>query len=63
MGLSTSEKEETRLCHDEDCPKCGFPETVLVCEGEKMKPIRWECSANPPCGWTKKYPKKTTLRR
>jgi hypothetical protein len=37
------------LCHDESCPKCGFPETLTVCIEKTLKPIRFICSKR--CGW------------
>lgn len=39
--------------HDEDCPKCGFPETVIVREEKTMKPLYIECSLRK-CDWAKK---------
>lgn len=38
--------------HDEDCPKCGFPETSIIREGKTHKPIIGYCSK---CGWSKKF--------
>lgn len=35
-----------RLCRDEDCPECGWPETYV--EGEAA-PERIGCSK---CGWS-----------
>jgi hypothetical protein len=42
-----------RTCHDEDCPKCGFPETIIVRLAETMKPIWIECSKRS-CDWGRK---------
>ena len=39
--------------HDEDCPKCGFPETIIVREMKSHKPIAAYCSKE--CGWSKKF--------
>lgn len=36
-------------CHDEDCPKCGFPETLDVRDAKTMEIIRRICSKR--CGW------------
>lgn len=47
-------KEQTKtknlfLCHDEDCPSCGFPETLDVVREIDMKLIKRICSKR--CGW------------
>lgn len=42
-----------RTYHDENCPKCDFPETVIVREKETMKPLYIECSSKK-CDWAKK---------
>lgn len=42
-----------RTCHDEDCPKCGFPETIIVREEATMNPLWIECS-DRKCDWGKK---------
>lgn len=36
-------------CHDEDCPKCGFPETLDVRDSKTMEIKRRICSKR--CGW------------
>ena len=41
--------------HDEDCPKCGFPETVIVRNIKTFKPIKAYCSKE--CGWERGYEK------
>ena len=41
--------EPILTCHDEDCPKCGFPETIDVRNSETMKIMRRICSKR--CGW------------
>jgi ribosomal protein L37E len=38
-----------RTCHDEDCPKCGFPETIDIRNAKTFEIIRRVCSKN--CGW------------
>lgn len=40
--------------HDEDCPKCGFPETSIVRDGKTHNPLVGYCSK---CGWSKKLKK------
>lgn len=45
-------KDVIKTCHDADCPKCGFPETIIVRDAESMKPIKEVCSAK--CGWSRK---------
>jgi hypothetical protein len=44
--------KEIRTCHDEDCPQCGFPETIIIRNARTMKPLRIICSKG--CGWWKK---------
>ncbi len=39
--------------HDENCPVCGFPETVITREKKTMKPTLAECSSNK-CSWARK---------
>lgn len=52
--MAKIKKNETvRLCKDQDCPKCGFPETVLVCVGPELTPKQFECSSRD-CNWMKK---------
>jgi len=36
--------KEIRTCHDEDCPQCGFPETIIIRNARTMKPLRIICS-------------------
>lgn len=36
-------------CHDENCPSCGFPETLDVRDSETMEIKRRICSKR--CGW------------
>lgn len=38
--------------HDGDCPKCGFPETVMVRDAKTMDLIAEYCSEE--CGWVYK---------
>lgn len=42
-------KGAIRTCHDEDCPRCGFPETIDVRNAKNMAIIFRECSV--ACGW------------
>lgn len=44
-----------RTCHDENCPKCGFPETIIVRNAKTMKPLWIECSTRMTrgCSWQK----------
>jgi len=42
-----------RTCHDEDCPKCGFPETIIVRNAKTFRPLWIECSKRD-CSWGKK---------
>ena len=46
-----------RTCHDEDCPKCGFPETIIVRNAKTMKPLWIECSAriSNGCSWQQTF--------
>lgn len=63
-------KEIQRLCHDEDCPKCGFPETIIVAEVEiikgnqikSMKPLWIECSSHK-CNWGEKIIEKQKKKK
>lgn len=41
--------------HDEDCPKCEFPETLIVRETKGHTPMTAYCTH---CGWTKKLKSK-----
>jgi hypothetical protein len=45
-------KKEIRTVHDADCPKCGFPETIIIRQEGTMMPLREECSKG--CGWKRK---------
>jgi len=38
-------------CHDENCPKCNFPETLIVRSVYTMKPLRIKCSNYRKCDW------------
>lgn len=42
-----------RIVHDGDCPRCGFPETVITRSSETMQPVREECSSQT-CHWNRK---------
>jgi hypothetical protein len=42
----TKETGHMRICRDEDCPNCGWPETYV--EGE-TSPERMGCNK---CGWS-----------
>ena len=44
-----------KTCHDEDCPRCEFPETIIVRDAKTMKPYWIECSArySKGCAWQK----------
>lgn len=46
-----------RTVHDADCPKCKFPETVIIREKATMKAIAEECSKG--CGWSRSFEKKS----
>lgn len=37
--------------HDEDCPSCGFPETLIILDAKTMRPLMAKCSKR--CGWEK----------
>lgn len=56
--------EIIRTYHDEDCPKCGFPETIIVRNAKTMKPIWIECSQKKygKCEWKKTYPKERSKK-
>jgi hypothetical protein len=43
---------DLRVCRDEDCPGCGWPETVAVGRDWKAGPTRIECGRQTPCGWS-----------
>ena len=45
-----------RTCHDEDCPKCGFPETIVIRNSKTFKPISIECTlrVRGKCDWHKR---------
>ena len=54
-----TEKEASktiRTVHDEDCPKCGWPETIIIRELPTMKPLEIECAKKRKgeCDWSKK---------
>lgn len=34
-----------KTCRDENCPKCGYPETLVIREEKTMKPLRIICSS------------------
>ncbi len=42
-------KSAIRTCHDEDCPRCQFPETIDVRDAKTFEIIYRECSKG--CGW------------
>jgi hypothetical protein len=44
------DEETVRTVHDEDCPQCGFPETIIVREAKTMKPLYALCSSGK-CDW------------
>ena len=46
--------------HDEDCPKCGFPETIIVRRADNGQPIEAYCSKE--CGWRKELKLKKTTK-
>lgn len=39
---------ESWFCHDENCPKCGYPETLTVVKGKAF--VRRICSRRG-CDW------------
>ena len=43
--------------HDADCPKCGFPETIIVRDQQTMEALWEECSKKT-CNWGRKIIKK-----
>jgi hypothetical protein len=51
-----NQPEIIRTCHDEDCPKCGWPETIIIRDQATMKPIEIECALKRKgrCDWSKK---------
>lgn len=55
MKKLIKEGELIRSYHDEDCPLCGFPETVITSRlvGGTLQPISIECSKK--CGFKKNY--------
>jgi len=56
VDLETLRKQKfIRTCHDEDCPRCGFPETIIVRNAKTFKPIWIECSVRTTegCPWQK----------
>ena len=42
-----------RTVSDQDCPKCDFPEIILVRDKKTMRPLWVECS-DVDCDWGKK---------
>jgi hypothetical protein len=40
--------------HDEDCPKCGFPETITIRDEKTMKPLAFKCSKRKGCDFYRK---------
>lgn len=44
-------------CRDVNCPKCGFPETVVVRDAKTMEPLAIKCSSHSGCTWEKKIKK------
>ena len=56
LELNLINKMETtiiRTCHDENCPKCNFPETIIIRIADSMRPI-WEECGNIGCDWGRK---------
>jgi len=53
--------ETIRTIQDKDCPKCGFPETVVVRNFPSMEPIAEMCSSHTGCDWARKIIKKKPL--
>jgi hypothetical protein len=55
------EGEVLRICRDEDCPNCGYPETATVCNilNGAPNPIGINCSK---CGWYKKIPQRKKIK-
>lgn len=43
-------KRFVRTYRDEDCPECGFPETVTVRDKKTLRPVAFQCSKD--CGYT-----------
>lgn len=54
MAKHLKKEKTVRTYSDKDCPKCGFPETVIVRDGETMKSLSVECSNSKKCDWNKK---------
>lgn len=34
-----------KTCRDENCPKCDYPETIVIREEKTMKPLRIICGS------------------
>jgi len=51
--LIPKQERVVRTYHDEDCPRCGFPETIDVRNAVTMEIVRRECSKR--CGWEKTF--------
>lgn len=49
VRMKINQGKPLMTCHDEDCPKCGFPETIDVRNPNTMAIIRRICSKR--CGW------------
>lgn len=54
-----NKKEEVktiRTLRDENCPKCGWPETITIREETTMKPLEIECGLKRKgkCDWSQK---------
>ena len=53
MKTKTKNITEARVVHDDDCPKCGFPETSRMIDFQTGRQYDWQCSKRT-CDWYKK---------
>jgi hypothetical protein len=35
--------------HVENCPECGYPETIIIRDATTMSPLYAKCSSHPGC--------------
>jgi hypothetical protein len=49
--MTASGELPIRTLKDEDCPGCGWPETIDVRDGRTGRVVRRECGARKQCGW------------
>lgn len=54
MTKSDPKNDTITHCHDGDCPKCGYPETLYIRNKETGDILEEKCSSKK-CDWSKKF--------